>query len=95
MRGLLSALVIVGAACGSGYNNHDLELLTNYRAKDVCSCVFVQKRSDAYCIDWTIAEPDLATVTIDREAQTVTTQAMFFWSGQARYVDARRGCVLE
>jgi len=94
IRYLYAALAVL-SACGSGYDNHDLELLTNYRAKDVCSCVFVQKRSDKYCIDWTIAEPDLATVSIDRSTQTVTTEAMFFWSGKARYIDLRRGCVLE
>ena len=77
MKTLITAMVVVFSACGSGYDNHDLELLTRYRAKDLCSCVFVQNRDDQYCIDWTVASPDLATVRIDHETQTVTTEAMF------------------
>jgi hypothetical protein len=95
MKLLTMLIMVTFSACGSGYDNHDLELLTRYRAKDLCSCVFVQNRDDQYCIDWTVASPDLATVRIDHETQTVTTEAMFFWAGKARFVDARRGCVLE
>ncbi len=78
-----------------GYNNHDLELLTAYRAKDMCSCVFVQGRDEAYCRDWTKASPNLATMSVDKEQKVVTTEAMQYWSAKARFVNDEEGCVLE
>ena len=78
-----------------GYNNHDLELLTSYRAKDMCSCVFVQGRDEDYCRDWTKASPNLATLSVDTESKTVHTEAMQYWSATARFIDDKQGCVLE
>ena len=82
-------------ACDEGYPNHDLVLLTSYRAKDMCSCMFVQQREEEYCRRWTKANPNLATMTVDTEKKEVQTQAMQYWSATARYVDQRHGCVLE
>ena len=82
-------------SCNEGYGNHDLVLLTSYKAKDMCSCVFVQQRSVAYCRTWTHADPNLATLQVDLVRKEVHTQAMQYWSGKAKYVDARHGCVLE
>ena len=78
-----------------GYDNHDLELLTRYKAKDFCSCMFVMKREEAYCRDWTVASPNLASIKVDEEAQTVTTQAIHYWSATARYTGERTGCTLD
>ena len=82
-------------ACSVGYDNHDLELLTSYRAKDMCSCVFVQGRDEAYCRDWTMASPNVATMQVDMEQKSVTTEAMQYWSATARFIDDEQGCVLE
>ena len=82
-------------SCNEGYANHDLVLLTSYKAKDMCSCVFVQQRSVEYCRRWTHADPNLATLQVDPIRKEVHTQAMQYWSGKARYVDQRHGCVLE
>lgn len=88
-------IVWIFGCANEGYNNHDLELLTAYRAKDMCSCVFVQDRDEAYCRDWTKASPNLATMSVDMEEKVVTTEAMQYWSATARFVDAKQGCVLE
>ena len=79
----------------AGYNNHDLELLTSYRAKDMCSCVFVQQRDENYCRDWTVASPNLATLSVNMESQTVSTEALQYWSATAAYIGAEVGCVLQ
>ena len=78
-----------------GYRNHDLELLTSYRAKDMCSCVFVQERDEAYCRDWTVASPNLATLSVNVDTQTVSTEALQYWSATAVYMGTEVGCVLQ
>ena len=95
MRSLIVLAALLSGCSAGSYDNHDLELLTRYRAKDLCSCRFVMKRDAEYCIAWTVAAPDLATVHIDEEAKAVETSALFFWSGRARWVSERQGCVLE
>ena len=94
----LSFLIVTNvlASCQSdGYNNHDLELLTRYKAKDFCSCYFVMKRDEAYCRDWTVAAPNLASIKLDEEQGTVTTQAIHYWSATARYTGSKTGCTLD
>lgn len=82
-------------ACVTGYDNHDLELLTSYRAKDMCSCMFVQGRDEEYCRKWTRANPNLATMTVDVENKIVHTEAMMYWSASAKWVSEEYGCLLE
>ncbi len=96
MRHLFFAILFGGlTACKEGYDNHDLVLLTSYRAKDMCSCVFVQGRDEDYCRDWTKANPNLATMTVDLDEKKVHTEAMQYWSATAKWVSERHGCVLE
>ena len=87
--------ILFVCGCIEGYNNHDLELLTSYRAKDMCSCVFVQDRDEEYCRNWTKASPNLATMSVDMDEKTVHTEAMQYWSATARFVDEKQGCVLD
>ncbi len=97
---LVAAILALAGSCGSSdkprqYNNNDLELLTSYAAKEICSCVFVMGRDDDFCGAWAKASPNLRTYHIDHESRTVSTQAVLFWGRNARYVSFRRGCVLE
>jgi hypothetical protein len=93
----LVALGFLGAIPGAKgrYPNSDPALAAAYRAKETCSCLFVQGRDEAYCRAWTEARPDVARVEVDRPAREVRARALVFWSARARHVDARRGCVLE
>lgn len=92
---ILSACLFLLAGCSQGYDNHDLQLLTSYRAKDMCSCVFVQGRDEDYCRNWTKAAPNLATLVVDTETKSVHTEALQYWSARAVWVNEREGCVLE
>ena len=94
MATIVWVLIWIGCV-QEGYRNHDLELLTSYRAKDMCSCVFVQERDEAYCRDWTVASPNLATLSVNVEAQTVSTEALQYWSATAVYMGTEVGCVLQ
>ena len=89
-------LLLLFSGCEEeGYDNHDLALLTRYRAKDLCSCIFVMNRDEAYCRDWTKASPNLATATIDLEKKEVQTRAMHYWAAKAVWVNQKEGCRLE
>lgn len=92
-RLLLTALISSG--CGATYSENDLELLTRYRAKELCSCLFVIEQTEDFCAKWTVAAPNLASYAIDRESKRVETSAMIMWGASARWVDVKKGCVLE
>jgi hypothetical protein len=94
---LAAAAVTLGLVPGlkGRYANGDPALATAYRAKDTCSCLFVMGRDEAFCRAWTVASPEVASVEVDRAARAVTSRALLVWTAQARFVDARSGCVLE
>lgn len=92
---LLGGAVGGAAGCDATYQDNDLELLTRYRAKDMCSCLFVMGRGKDYCSRWTRQPPNLATYTIDWDRQEVRTQAMMYWGARARFVDEHFGCLLQ
>ncbi len=91
------ALGALGAIPGvkGRYPNSTPALAVAYRAKETCSCLFVEGRDEAYCRAWTEARPDIARVQVDRAARQVRSRALLFWSARARHVGARQGCVLE
>lgn len=90
----LAALGIVPGVTGR-YRSSTPALAAAYRAKETCSCVFVQGRDEEYCRAWTVASPDVARAEVDRRARVVRARALGLWSARARYAGARRGCVLE
>ncbi len=101
MKALKRAAVLLGivslstASACERYDANDLQILTAYSAKQMCSCIFVMKRSEDFCKAWAKESPDVKTVSIDRDDKRVETQALNLWGAHARYVDARRGCVVE
>lgn len=100
MRGLVAvALVVAGCSSPPGgervYQRNDLQLLTAHAAKEMCSCLFVFGRDEAFCTAWVKAAPDLKTLHVDWDDKRVESQAVLLWGARARFVDARHGCVLE
>ena len=91
---LLCALSV--SACGSPprYQDNDLELLTRYRAQEMCSCLFVMEQTEQYCARYTVQPPDLATYTVDWGRKEVRTQAMMYWGARARFEGPTFGCRL-
>lgn len=87
-------LLLVLGGC-ERYQDNDLELLTAYRAKELCSCLFVMEQTEDYCRAYTVAAPNLATFKIDREAKEVSTSAVLLWGQRARWISAHDGCRLE
>ncbi len=94
----LVAMVASLSACQEDigpYHNNDLQLVTGYTAKEVCSCIFVIGQTEEFCRNWTRASPEVASFRIDRENKRVESGAVMLWGARARYVDEKRGCVLE
>lgn len=99
MRRFVFLFGMLGLSCGGDegrvYRNNDLMLLTSYSAKDICSCRFVMGQTAEHCEAWARANPNLKTVSVDAERRQVTVQSLLFFSARARWVSARRGCVLD
>jgi len=99
MVGLAAVLLVSGCAQDDAklrtYDNNDLELTTGNAAKSTCTCRFVMEMDDAYCKDWVRASPNVARFSVDTVNKTVEASAFISWIAKARYVDDKRGCVLE
>jgi len=92
---LVLGLVLIALGGCDRYTENDLELITGFRAKSLCSCLFVMQQSEQHCIDWTVQSPNVATFAIDYEKQVVETQAVMMWGGRAHFVSEHHGCLLE
>ena len=102
MRALAAAsCLLFASACAVSegpeltYDNNDLELAAGNAARMSCSCLFVMKMPEAYCRAWVKASPDVARWSADTSTKRVEASAFISWAATARYVDDRRGCVLE
>ncbi|MEM9458262.1 MAG: hypothetical protein AAGF11_29065 [Myxococcota bacterium] len=84
----------LSAACGEGYDNNDGELAVRQRAKEMCSCVFVQRRDEAYCRSWTKVTPDVAKPEVDYGRKRVTATALAFYRSVASFHEGR-GCTID
>jgi hypothetical protein len=94
-RRLALALVLALApACRDGYDNNDAELAVRQKAKEMCSCVFVMKRDEAFCRAWTKVTPDVAKAEIDFARKRVTAVALGFYRSNASFRPGL-GCALE
>jgi hypothetical protein len=98
-RLLLPLLGALATACSAGggreYDNNDLQLITAYTAKEMCSCLFVMEQDEAYCRTWTRQSPAIYTLRIDTGAKVVESSAGMLWGARARFESARVGCRLE
>ncbi len=74
------------------YANHDLLLINRYAAKEMCSCMFVMQKDEAFCRRWTRASPAVNTIVVNREQRTVESQAVLAWGARARWISQREGC---
>jgi hypothetical protein len=92
-----AAALLLGLVPGvkGRYPNGDPALATAYRAKEGCSCLFVAGLDEAACRAWTVASPEVASLEVDGAARAVTSRALGLWRARARFVDGRRGCVLD
>ncbi|MGQ0508880.1 MAG: hypothetical protein ACT4TC_26560 [Myxococcaceae bacterium] len=96
---MIAALFLASCASngpdGRTYDNNDLELAVGNAAKMSCTCLFVMEMDDAYCKAWVRASPDVARYSVDKTNKTVESSAFLTWYARARYVDDKRGCLLE
>jgi hypothetical protein len=91
----LALLAFLGVgSCKEGYDNNDAELAVRQKAKEMCSCLFVMKRDEAWCRAWTKVTPDVAKADIDRERRRVTAVALGFYRSNASFREGL-GCALE
>jgi hypothetical protein len=100
MKRLLCVLTLAVASCADEgpprtFPNNDLQLTIGNAARMACSCMFVSNMPEAYCRDWVRASPDVARFSVDANRKTVESSAFLSWAVTARFIDEKRGCVLE
>lgn len=95
LRRLAAVLVaVLAGSCSEGYDNNDAELAVRQKAKEMCSCVFVMRRDEAYCRAWTKVTPDVAEAEIDHARKRVTAVALGLYRANASLREGL-GCALE
>ncbi len=96
-RALLTAAALLALSCGAPgeYHENDLQLVTGYTAKELCSCLFVMEQTEDFCRAWTTDSPPVARYRVDWSKKTVESSALMLWGARARFVSARSGCILE
>lgn len=96
---LLALAALAGCANENGtprtYDNNDLELAVGNSARMGCSCMFVMEMPEDYCRAWVRASPDVAKLSFDKVNKRVESSAFISWAATARFVDEKRGCILE
>lgn len=94
---MLVFMLLLG--CGkktvASYDTGLFKLASGFSAKEMCSCVFVLERDEAFCGEWTRVSPNIAGFKVDHELKTVRSKALGTSPRTARYVDAKTGCILE
>lgn len=87
-------LVASLGACKEGYDNNDAEMSVRQKAKEMCSCIFVQQRDEEHCRAWTKVTPDVANAEVDHQRRRVTATALGFYRSAASFREGL-GCALE
>ena len=95
-------MIVLLWACVAGTDAKDpekysaalLSLATSFAAQEGCSCRFVMERDQAFCEDWIRVSPDVARITVDEQAKSVTSRALMGWTRTARFVPGE-GCRLD
>ena len=99
MKRALMLMVLAGCAGetseGRTYNNNDQTLAVGNAAFMTCTCLWVMEMPEDHCSAWVKASPAVARVGIDYSNKTVESSAFVSWAAKARYIDDKRGCVLE
>ncbi len=98
---MIRAALLVAAACAVAcgpktdvhtYDNSLFQLAAGFRAKEMCSCVFVMGRTEDDCKEWTKVSPNVASFTVDRDRQQVRSTALGMGRTVATFDGAELGC---
>lgn len=76
------------------YSASVIDLALGFTARNLCSCYFVQERSEALCRDNTEIDQLSPKLTINLEKRMVESKFLF-WQVRARDLGPDFGCVLE
>lgn len=71
-----------------------MDIGVHYTAKTLCSCIFVEGRSEDSCYEDMIGDVQSIPVEIDREAKRVRASIAGVLVGDASYREGR-GCLLH
>ena len=93
----MCTLIMMLLGCGDDrvYHNSELLMLTTFRAKMMCSCLFAMEMEESFCKEWSRQSPDVASYKVDVAGQKVFAQSLGTFIATAHFRGPRAGCVLE
>lgn len=95
MKKLFAVLLLAAPvlSCGVlGYENTELRILTNFAAKETCSCMFVMKRTEEYCVEYSRQYIPIGRIDVDVATKTVRAAQGGEWVGVAKWESQAFGC---
>jgi len=91
---LLFIFVLIIDFCYSKYSNSNgiidtVTIISNFQAKQICSCLFVEQNKEDYCQKWVAANYLILPLEIDGRAKTVSSK---LGNKIYYYKNSRNGC---
>jgi hypothetical protein len=84
-------LLLMTLALASSCSKSFPKAVSTYFSKEVCSCLFVVKQSEEYCLSYHEQFLTPASHSIDYDKKVVSSER-FFLSTSARFIDEKSGC---
>jgi hypothetical protein len=98
IAGILLLIIILTVGILLASNWKDIKnfqpMASGAYAKFMCSCLFVEGRTEEQCKIWSRLSIPQSGYTINKKDMTVTSTALWYTS-TARYKDKKLGCTLE
>lgn len=98
MKAVLLGTLLLAAAtgCARYYENSEPSLIVNSSTKETCSCIFVLRKGEEECKDYSrlIGPRQIVFFEINRDRGTVEG-SLIAWRARARFISREQGCVLE
>ncbi len=92
----LTVFLLVGIFIGANWTDikNFQPMASGAFSKFMCSCMFVEGRSEAECKNWSRLSVPQQSYSVNQKEKSVTATALWHKS-RARYQNKRFGCTLE
>lgn len=93
---ILAVVLLIGIFVGANWTDikNFQPMASGAFSKFMCSCMFVEERSEEDCKNWSRLIIPQQSYSVDKEKKSVTATALWY-SNTSRYVGKRFGCTLE
>lgn len=93
---LVIIIIIIGIVTITNWNdiNNFRPMVSGAFSKFMCSCLFVEQRSEEQCLQWSKLDLPVSSYSVNQNEKSVTASALGKTS-KASYTNERFGCTLQ